>query len=161
MPAFRLRNVILSVATLGVLFYGSLSIANHDLGHLNGICGPWGCLAAVAPLLSVHCMWLVVTAGAGTLVRITFARARPRRFWIYCFAFLGLLGVAAWGYQMFEFSRIGGQFSSLTDVPKFLAYHAIRCTDFPFAELALTSLVHACLPWKSFATNQPTAVPVG
>ena len=142
-------HVIAFIACLwGAMFYAALSIAKLDLGYVKSICGPWGCLAGVAPLLSVHCMWLVLIGGGLSLARWAQQPLRPRKLWVIgAISGFGLIMIL-WGTEYFHYTENGGQFSAAMDHLKFLAFHALQWTDIPAIEFALTTSVHALIRGK-------------
>ena len=145
---YRLAFILMIACLWGGLFYAALSIAKLDLGYLPVICGPWGCLAGLAPLLSVHSMWLVLLGGTFTLARWASPRLHSRRIWIVgtAIGFCSVLGL--WIFQYIGFASRDGQISSPEEVLKFLSFHTLRCTDVPFIEFLFSTSFHSLVPWR-------------
>ena len=146
---YRIAVILMIACLWGGLFFGALSIAKLDLGYLPIICGPWGCLAGLAPLLSVHSMWLVLLGGAFTLARWASPRLHSRRIWVVGTA-IGICSVLGlWIFQYISFISRDGQIASLAELLKFLSFHTIRCTDLPLVEFLFSTSVHSLVPWRS------------
>ncbi|MFK7738514.1 MAG: hypothetical protein AB8B50_20985 [Pirellulaceae bacterium] len=138
------RLFVVGTATLvwGGFFAVSLSIAKLDLGHCQSLCGAWGCLPAIAPLLSVHAMWLTLIGGFTWLALLAFPTLRDWRGWFSVLAasLLGCIGpLLAAGWQYFD---AGGSLAGF-DWIKFPLFKVISWTDFPIVQIALTSLLSA------------------
>lgn len=141
----RIYTVAIASGLWGLLFYLALSIAKLDLGYFAACCGPWGCLAGLAPLLSVHAMWLVLIAGLSTLGRLAIPALKKSVFWRVgtCLAMLLMAGM--YGYEFFRYLTKGGEFSAVLDIPKFLVFHAMRWTEIPVLEFVITCIAFVVL----------------
>ena len=141
----RIYTVAIASDLWGLLFYLALSIAKLDLGYFASCCGPWGCLAGLAPLLSVHAMWLVLIAGLSTLGKLAIPSLKNPIFWKVGTCLALLLIAVMWGYEFFRYFTKGGEFSDVLDIPKFLVFHAMRWTDIPVLEFAITCVAFVIL----------------
>ncbi len=141
-PIYYRLALLLGIAVLwGGSFAGALGISRFDLAHWDALCGPWGCLPATAPLLSVHAMWLTLVGGIALGMRFAVPMFGFARIWwglhLGCIAVLVLLvAVDANSYV-----QLGGD---TADIGRRAVYALLIWTDVPIVQCALASLACAC-----------------
>lgn len=139
-----IRLVIVATIAIvwGGLFRGSLAISQLDLGHWSALCGPWGCLPALAPLLSVHAMWLTLIGGASWLGRLAIPVLKDPRPWLGMLAASLVAMIALLGVEYARYIHIGGDGS---EPIRFSLFKLVAWTDLPLIQIAICCLFNYCL----------------